>query len=278
MPRESGKVTDRERAICNRVRLIRKSLKLSQKGFSNALGVSRDLVAGVEYARSPLRFGLALRLSALAGFSLKWIVEGVPPEKFRAPVGKGLLETIPNSYLLSEAWDIWIKPAFESAFKRAALNGKGEKPGQRMVVIGEENEIDPVPSDDLFEYLIEDLEGNFKAMPPYLHSDLYSQILKAARDFRNANSFEIIAFESLQKNSAQKNLQLNSLKSNNPDVKSQIQKLIERVKQKASKPGAKAELAKELDVAPARVSEWLSGKKEPGGEYTLRLLQWVEQE
>jgi transcriptional regulator with XRE-family HTH domain len=47
------------------------------------------------------------------------------------------------------------------------------------------------------------------------------------------------------------------------------------VNRKASKPGAKAELAKELDVAPARISEWLSGKKEPGGEYTLRLLNWV---
>ena len=68
-----------------------------------------------------------------------------------------------------------------------------------------------------------------------------------------------------------------SPKSNNADVKSQIQKLIERVNRKATKPGAKAELARELDVAPARVSEWLSGKKEPGGEYTLRLLKWVEQ-
>jgi len=75
----------------------------------------------------------------------------------------------------------------------------------------------------------------------------------------------------------EKDLTQGSLKSNNTDVKSEIEKLIERLKRKASKPGAKAELARTLNVAPARISEWLSGEKEPGGEYTLRLLKWVEQ-
>jgi len=69
-----------------------------------------------------------------------------------------------------------------------------------------------------------------------------------------------------------------SLKSINEAVKPEIQKFIERVNRFASKPGARAELARTLDVAPARVSEWLNGKKEPGGAYTLRLLQWVEQQ
>jgi transcriptional regulator with XRE-family HTH domain len=69
-----------------------------------------------------------------------------------------------------------------------------------------------------------------------------------------------------------------SLKSNNAGVSSEIVKLIAKVKAKASKPGAKAELARTLGVDPARISEWLAGKKEPGGEYTLRLLKWVERQ
>lgn len=69
-----------------------------------------------------------------------------------------------------------------------------------------------------------------------------------------------------------------SLKSNNADVQSEIQKLMERVKRKSSMPGAKADLARKLGVAPARISEWLSGAKEPGGDYTLRLLRWVSQQ
>jgi hypothetical protein len=41
--------------------------------------------------------------------------------------------------------------------------------------------------------------------------------------------------------------------------------------------GKKTELAKFLGVKPPRISEWLSDR-EPGGETTLRLLQWVERE
>jgi DNA-binding transcriptional regulator YiaG len=69
-----------------------------------------------------------------------------------------------------------------------------------------------------------------------------------------------------------------SLKSKERGVKTEVQKLIELVKRKASKPGAKSQLARTLGVAPARISEWLSGEKEPGGEYTLQLLHWVEQQ
>lgn len=69
-----------------------------------------------------------------------------------------------------------------------------------------------------------------------------------------------------------------SVNRNSGGVKPEIKRLIARVNAKASQPGSKAELARMLDVAPARISEWLSGKNEPGGETTLRLLQWVEQQ
>jgi predicted transcriptional regulator len=73
-----------------------------------------------------------------------------------------------------------------------------------------------------------------------------------------------------------------SLKSNSLDVKSELEKLIARVKRQASKPGAKAELARFLEVDPPRITEWLhddpESRKEPGGQYTLRLLKWVEQQ
>lgn len=72
------------------------------------------------------------------------------------------------------------------------------------------------------------------------------------------------------------NLQNGSLSSNLQSEQSEIQKLIARVKLKAAKPGGKAELARALCVAPARITEWLNGDKEPSGNYALRLLQWVE--
>ena len=65
--------------------------------------------------------------------------------------------------------------------------------------------------------------------------------------------------------------------SNTPAVKSEIERLVARLKRATAQPGKKAELARFMDVQPPRVSEWLSGQ-EPGGEYALRLLKWVEQQ
>ena len=62
--------------------------------------------------------------------------------------------------------------------------------------------------------------------------------------------------------------------SNTSGVKSEVEKLVARLKRVTAKPGMMADLARFMDVAPARVSEWLSGQ-EPGGEYALKLLKWV---
>jgi DNA-binding transcriptional regulator YiaG len=57
-----------------------------------------------------------------------------------------------------------------------------------------------------------------------------------------------------------------------------LPKLIERLKRATEARGSKAELAAWLGVHRQSVTDWLSGKQEPGGEITLRLLTWVEQQ
>ncbi|MCZ7636246.1 MAG: hypothetical protein M5U12_09550 [Verrucomicrobia bacterium] len=66
--------------------------------------------------------------------------------------------------------------------------------------------------------------------------------------------------------------------SNRKGVEAELDKLIARVRKSASAPGKKAALADFLGVPRPRVSEWLAGRTAPGGETTLRLLHWVEQE
>lgn len=59
---------------------------------------------------------------------------------------------------------------------------------------------------------------------------------------------------------------------------SEIQHLIKRLKIATAFPGMKGKLAADMKVPRPRVSEWLTGKKEPGGDTTLRLLKWVERQ
>lgn len=62
------------------------------------------------------------------------------------------------------------------------------------------------------------------------------------------------------------------------DVQTQMQKFLERLKKATSQRGQQTALADFLGVHRVSVSKWLSGKKEPGGEITLKMLQWVEQQ
>jgi transcriptional regulator with XRE-family HTH domain len=54
--------------------------------------------------------------------------------------------------------------------------------------------------------------------------------------------------------------------------------LLDRLNKATSQRGMKSKLAKVMGVPLSNVSQWLSGEREPGGETTLRLLRWVEQQ
>ena len=59
-------------------------------------------------------------------------------------------------------------------------------------------------------------------------------------------------------------------------VKPIMPKLLERLRKATAERGQQAKLAETLGVSPQKVNDWLSGRVEPSGETTLRLLHWVE--
>lgn len=61
-------------------------------------------------------------------------------------------------------------------------------------------------------------------------------------------------------------------------VSQSLPKLLERLKHATRERGKKSILAKFLGVSLVQVSQWLSGDREPGGETTLKMLYWVEQQ
>jgi transcriptional regulator with XRE-family HTH domain len=58
-------------------------------------------------------------------------------------------------------------------------------------------------------------------------------------------------------------------------VKSTMANLLDRLNKATNQRGMKSKLAKVMEVPLSNVSQWLSGEREPGGETTLRLLNWV---
>lgn len=52
--------------------------------------------------------------------------------------------------------------------------------------------------------------------------------------------------------------------------------LLERLRRATTRHGSKTDLAAWLGVHRQTVTDWLSGKQQPGGEAALRILNWVE--
>jgi len=76
VPEKRIKLNERECAICSRVKLIRKSIKWAQEPFANQLGITRDQLANIESARTPLRYEIAWKIRVIFGLSLAWLADG----------------------------------------------------------------------------------------------------------------------------------------------------------------------------------------------------------
>jgi transcriptional regulator with XRE-family HTH domain len=251
----------REKEIGGRLRKFRDDLRLSRVVVADELGIGVSRLASYEAGRVPVPYEAAKRLAGAFRLNYEWIVEGKGKPIDAIMIAPEVENSIEPRMLLSEAYDEFIKPALAteagsvpSHFKAALENNPAAK---RMVefvrTIG-------THKPQVREMLVSLIDVRLKQIPAHSAWPYYQAIAKASADFQ-----------------ADKNkLTGVSLKGKTENMKSEMQKLIEKVKSKASRPGGKSQLANELGVAPARVSEWLSGKKEPGGEYTLRLLKWVE--
>jgi transcriptional regulator with XRE-family HTH domain len=265
-------MNDGEREIASRVRKVRFAEQLSQSQFARALGLSRDRIACVEYGRTPLSVDIADKLALKFDVGLKWLATGAG--RMKPSIGQiaQIKPKIKGSELLSKAFSEEIQQRLLASHEFAFMGAKAilfdavdlpkGKMGDKYV-------------DEFYLFL----DGLFTELPRPEKEKLLTLLIRITAKFNlsrelGRHDFADAVLEFIKNQS----LTHVTLSSNTPNVKSEIDKLIERVKRKAERPGAKAELARALGVAPARISEWLSGEKEPGGEYTLRLLKWVGQE
>jgi len=249
------------------------------------LGISRDKLSNIECGHTPLRFDIASRLIILTGFSPKWIAEGLEPKKMPVRLGERLLEEIPRNCLFSEAWEHWIKQPFEAAEKtaKACIVSKPQRASltDSPVTVGNQAEVDFAEAEDLLSYLNEDFRGVLKSIPPHLLQAFYAQMTASWRDFVGVNIVEIREWEARQSNPPERHLTETSTRRNVPGVKSEWTVLKRRLQDVTAKPGAKTMLAEFLGVDLTRVSQWLTDSKnarEPGAEYALKMLRWVEQQ
>lgn len=69
-------MTDRERAICRRLKQFREQIRWPQSDFAHELGITRDKLASMEYERSPLTYGIGYRICAMFDVNAEWLSTG----------------------------------------------------------------------------------------------------------------------------------------------------------------------------------------------------------
>lgn len=271
MPKSSGLINENERQIVSRVRQVRYANQLSQAAFACALGISLNRLASIEYARTPLTVGVADKISEKFDISLVWLAEGRSRMKPCVGLISRSCPEIKASTLLSRAYSPELKRRFESSNLYGLFSVVAILAGEAGLPKGKD-------ADSYVERFHHGFDDLFHSLPHIGKERLLALVVRTLSKF--SLDWETDNHESPGENITMlptDHLKRLSLKSKDDSLKSELQKLIKQVKRKASKPGAKSNLARAIGVAPARISEWLAGEKEPGGEYTLKLLRWVQQ-
>lgn len=106
MPKRSGLINRREKDVCFRVKSFRESIRWPQPAFAFELEITKDQLASIEYARTPLRYHVGFNLCFVFNVSQAWLATGTGPvSPSLDPVNWPLPAQLPSGMLFTEAFD-----------------------------------------------------------------------------------------------------------------------------------------------------------------------------
>ena len=286
-------MNDREREICARVKEFREAIKWPQKDFAAQIGITLNKLASIEYGRTPLRYEIAWKIRHIFDLSLHslwskdWSPDELEVDCDLPHFGSAVIRDCP---LLTDVF----KHLYKLSSEDTEANSKGKKNDSLVKIDDLEAhrrwlarlrltlELDDflalVPNEclpDFSEVIIERMRIYTSVFP-----EESAAVIKARR---SALYWEIKRADIARKfitpdRNQKKDLTNVSVYGNIEGVKPKLPALLQRIKKATEPRGKKTQLAKFLDVPLSKVSQWLAGENEPGGETTLRLLHWVEQQ
>ena len=255
-----------ELRICYRLSEFRNSKGITRAALAKQIGINQFSLANIERGLAPVRFTVGYNFCQAFNRSMMWLATGRPPLSVFTPASREILRRFGNKWLFSQAYAEGL-----GAFVEAELGRIAESAGTSL------HELDHlIILSNARVGAGSHAEEHFERTVDFINS--WKQGMTDDQKIAFANQLADVCFRFYNGPGGKNNLTDSSLKGNTSSVKSEIKRLMVRVKKFAGLAGNKAALAKYLHVAPPRISEWLSGKKEPGGEYTLRLLKWVTEQ
>jgi hypothetical protein len=259
-------------AVAKRLIVLRGDCQLSREELSEQSLVGVGVISRVELGRMPLRYGDARKL--LFGLSLGdfyqyvvnpinplWLAEGLEPMRLNWPIF--LPAAISLKIDLNITFLKFVEANRQLLFDLVTNIAQAEIPESWLLI---------------YSNILSSHQRKTKNISTAT-AKLEDLFLRSARRLAPVSK---IAFDALQEyendvRPEKKDLLNVSESVNLLSMDQQMPQLLIRLKAVTEDRGAKSELAKWLGVPLASLSQWLAGTREPGGENTLKLLQWVEQ-
>lgn len=236
--------------------------------MAEVLDIKPVTLASYETGRVPLAAEFAQKFCAAFDVNQAWLAEekGFIHGYIEIPIK--IKPLMAQCRLFSEAYDKHIKPVTPYGYFDPTVEKDSIKLAQYGLAFGRAQETEfwtygAFSADQLAVILAKILKEKMNTMSPQERGEFRNFILRAVGNFKIGEKTQLT-------------LKADSL--TNDGVQPVLPKLIQRLKRATEARGSKSELAKWLGVHRQLVTDWLSGKQEPGGETTLRLLNWVEQQ
>ncbi len=263
-------ISDQEKSIGRRLRQFRETLRITRTQFAISIGISSESMASYEAGRARLPFGVFLDMVGKYQLNPFWLA-GNDAMPMRV---ENLLE---NPKFIDMCKPFSRAQPF-SAFLGILAGDKRKELEESQIENEEVREFFNKCRAAIFSIRNSDKPSHIKMQEANLISDKIRKALQALyseRDRRQA--FQMDQTEknlTVPKNDQNKDLTDTSNSGSVGFV--QLPGLLERLNRLCSESGKMTELATFLKAPLPSVSRWLAGKREPGAEVTLKLLQWAQ--
>jgi DNA-binding XRE family transcriptional regulator len=277
VPRKN-QIPKKDRAIAARIKEFREMWKCTRPHLAVQIGVEPDVIVRVEAGRVALRYGVARKIFAYLPINPYWAATGKGLSKGYVSLPEANELNVRENALFSEVFFSLLLPSFQNKDEDFQRDMIMRYHRGKLFATMVKKAFQDVPDQHLGD-LRKELDG-FLADFFKKHADTDPKKLLQRRAWY-ANAEHFFKFPNAEQPHSEENNNLTdaeSADSISANVKSPLPAFLERVKKSASSSGKKSELAKFLGAPLASVSRWLNDKREPGGEITLKMLKWVEQQ
>jgi hypothetical protein len=175
MPKISGLVSPREKEVARRVQQVREHINWPQPAFASEMDISRDRLASVEYARTPLRFADGYRLCMVFDINPEWLANGAGEMRSSLLTPNlPLPEGFPAKAMFTRIYDLYTA---------GKLGEESKKPSRRGGAA--ELEEDLIPNFDATAHVVRgltDLLSKERFYSPLIRQEFALEITTYARE------------------------------------------------------------------------------------------------